>query len=122
MQSESPLDTLISAADRALRSVFAPARASRPMPEPKPMPAQPEVQPSSTAVPSATTAAPPSLTESEKRDSAALMRVNHAGEIAAQALYHGQALAARSAATRALLLKAAHEETDHLAWCETRLK
>jgi 3-demethoxyubiquinol 3-hydroxylase len=86
------------------------------------MPAQPEVQPSSTAVPSATTAAPPSLTESEKRDSAALMRVNHAGEIAAQALYHGQALAARSAATRALLLKAAHEETDHLAWCETRLK
>ena len=58
----------------------------------------------------------------EKRESAALMRVNHAGEIAAQALYHGQALVARSAATRELLLKAAHEETDHLAWCETRLK
>lgn len=50
------------------------------------------------------------------------MRVNHAGEIAAQALYHGQALVARSAATRELLLKAAHEETDHLAWCETRLR
>ena len=50
------------------------------------------------------------------------MRVNHAGEIAAQALYHGQALVARSDTTRALLLKAAHEETDHLAWCETRLK
>lgn len=108
MQSESPLDTLISAADRALRAVFAPARASRPMPEPKPVPAPPEAQ----ATP----------TEAEKRDSAALMRVNHAGEIAAQALYHGQALVARSAATRALLLKAAHEETDHLAWCETRLK
>jgi 3-demethoxyubiquinol 3-hydroxylase len=108
MQSESPLDTLISAADRALRAVFAPARASRPMPEPKPVPAPPEAQ----ATP----------TPAEKRDSAALMRVNHAGEIAAQALYHGQALVARSAATRALLLKAAHEETDHLAWCETRLK
>jgi ubiquinone biosynthesis monooxygenase Coq7 len=66
---------------------------------------------------------PPSpLTEIEKRESAALMRVNHAGEIAAQALYHGQALVARSAATRQLLLKAADEETDHLAWCETRLK
>jgi len=50
------------------------------------------------------------------------MRVNHSGEIAAQALYHGQALIARSAATRDMLLKAAHEETDHLAWCETRLK
>jgi ubiquinone biosynthesis monooxygenase Coq7 len=50
------------------------------------------------------------------------MRVNHAGEIAAQALYHGQALVARSAATRELLLKSAREETDHLAWCETRLK
>jgi len=50
------------------------------------------------------------------------MRVNHAGEIAAQALYHGQAMVARTAATRDLLLKAASEETDHLAWCETRLK
>jgi ubiquinone biosynthesis monooxygenase Coq7 len=50
------------------------------------------------------------------------MRVNHAGEIAAQALYHGQALVARSDATRDLLLNAAKEESDHLAWCETRLK
>jgi ubiquinone biosynthesis monooxygenase Coq7 len=49
------------------------------------------------------------------------MRVNHAGEIAAQALYHGQALVSRSAATREVLLKAAREESDHLAWCETRL-
>ena len=72
-----------------------------------------------TAAPSAS---PSSLTDIEKRESAALMRVNHAGEIAAQALYHGQALVARSAATRQLLLKAADEETDHLAWCETRLK
>jgi ubiquinone biosynthesis monooxygenase Coq7 len=50
------------------------------------------------------------------------MRVNHAGEIAAQALYHGQALAARSKSTRKMLLDAAREESDHLAWCEARLK
>jgi len=49
------------------------------------------------------------------------MRVNHAGEIAAQALYHGQALAARSGETRAWLLDAARAESDHLAWCEARL-
>ena len=49
------------------------------------------------------------------------MRVNHTGEVAAQALYHGQAFVARSGATRDLLLQAAREETDHLAWCETRL-
>jgi 3-demethoxyubiquinol 3-hydroxylase len=109
MQSDSPLDTLISAADRALRSVFAPAKASRPVPTPAP----------AVAAPATDTAA---LSEIEKRTSAALMRVNHAGEVAAQALYHGQALVARSAATRDLLLKAAREETDHLAWCETRLK
>ena len=50
------------------------------------------------------------------------MRVNHAGEVAAQALYHGQALAARTPATRELLLKAAYEEADHLGWCEQRLR
>ena len=159
MQSESPLDTLISAADRALRSVFAPARASRPIPRPQPdLAAAPHPTPvfdepaaaagvrDSTASDAAATApgstastganaaidsaaptgrtasSPGVLSESEKRHSAALMRVNHAGEIAAQALYHGQALVARSNTTRTLLLKAAHEETDHLAWCETRLK
>jgi len=63
-----------------------------------------------------------SLSDSQRRESAALMRVNHAGEIAAQALYHGQALVSRSDATRDILLQAAREETDHLAWCETRLK
>ena len=50
------------------------------------------------------------------------MRVNHSGELAAQALYHGQALIARSATTRAMLLEAARAESDHLAWCETRLR
>ena len=49
------------------------------------------------------------------------MRVNHAGELAAQALYHGQAAVARSAATREMLLAAARSESDHLAWCESRL-
>lgn len=49
------------------------------------------------------------------------MRVNHTGELAAQALYHGQALFARSAATRELLMDAARAESDHLAWCEARL-
>jgi ubiquinone biosynthesis monooxygenase Coq7 len=50
------------------------------------------------------------------------MRVNHAGEIAAQALYHGQALLARSPETREFLLQAARDEGDHLAWCEQRLE
>jgi ubiquinone biosynthesis monooxygenase Coq7 len=49
------------------------------------------------------------------------MRVNHAGEVAAQGLYHGQALVARNSGTRALLQHAAREEADHLAWCERRL-
>ena len=119
MQSESPLDTLIAAADRALRSVFAPARASRPVPTPPrqlsaPGNADPVAQPAPQVG--------SSLSRQDRQAAAALMRVNHSGEIAAQALYHGQALVARSRATRELLLKAAHEETDHLAWCETRLK
>jgi ubiquinone biosynthesis monooxygenase Coq7 len=49
------------------------------------------------------------------------MRINHAGEIAAQGLYHGQALAARDPGVRQMLLEAGREETDHLAWCEARL-
>lgn len=49
------------------------------------------------------------------------MRVNHAGELAAQALYHGQAMVARTDATRTMLLEAARAESDHLAWCESRL-
>jgi ubiquinone biosynthesis monooxygenase Coq7 len=93
-------DTLISTADKALRSVFAPARAARPLPAAGPV---------------------PGLSEAERRESGALMRVNHTGEVAAQALYHGQAFVARNESTRNMLLNAAREETDHLAWCETRL-
>ena len=60
--------------------------------------------------------------EAERRLAAGLMRVNHAGEIAAQGLYHGQALVARDPAIRHLLEQAGREETDHLAWCEERLR
>ena len=95
-----PTDRLLTALDRALRAVLAPARATRPIPGPP----------------------PPELSEPDRRRAAALMRVNHAGEVAAQALYHGQALATRNPRVRALLVAAGREETDHLAWCETRLQ
>ena len=103
MESGRPLDSVIAAVDRALRAVFAPASAARAMPGP--------------AAPT-----PTPLPEPARLESAALMRVNHAGELAAQALYHGQALVARSESTRAMLLSAARSESDHLAWCEARLK
>jgi 3-demethoxyubiquinol 3-hydroxylase len=93
-------DQLVIAADRALRALFAPARPARPTPG----------QPG------------PALPETGRKLSAELMRVNHAGEIAAQGLYHGQALVARDPAIRSLLDQAGKEETDHLAWCEQRLK
>ena len=105
MESGPLLDSAIAALDRGLRSVFAPARTSRPVPG------------GSAQGPDS-----PPLPVAERRASAALMRVNHAGELAAQALYHGQAFVARSAATRDMLMAAARSESDHLAWCETRLK
>jgi ubiquinone biosynthesis monooxygenase Coq7 len=121
MESRHPLDPLIAAADRALRAVFAPAHASRPVPG-GPPPAAPNAGSTAGANASAPTSVAVALSDAERRESAALMRVNHAGEVAAQALYHGQALVSRSAATRNMLLKASREEADHLAWCETRLK
>ena len=63
----------------------------------------------------------PNLSTREREHAAGLMRVNHAGEVCAQALYQGQALAARSDETREKLLSAAREEADHLAWCKARL-
>jgi ubiquinone biosynthesis monooxygenase Coq7 len=62
------------------------------------------------------------LEDAERRHAAGLMRINHTGEICAQALYCGQAAVAREAATRKQLLDAAQEETDHLAWCADRLE
>jgi 3-demethoxyubiquinol 3-hydroxylase len=64
----------------------------------------------------------PSLASSAGRHAAGLMRVNHTGEICAQALYQGQALTARDPQVRSALLEAAAEEADHLAWCEDRLE
>ncbi len=66
--------------------------------------------------------APPRLAEDARREAANLMRVNHAGEVAAQGLYHGQALTARNPETRRHMLDAAAEEQNHLEWCETRLQ
>ena len=94
-------DRLIAAVDQSLRAIAAPQTALRPSP--------------------AEAVAEADLSPAERERSAALMRVNHAGEIAAQALYHGQSLFARSAATRELLANAAREERDHLAWCATRI-
>lgn len=61
------------------------------------------------------------LTAAEKKQAAGLMRVNHAGEVCAQALYQGQALTARDASIKQTMQQAASEEIDHLAWCEQRL-
>jgi len=101
------LDTFITAADRALRALLAPPASGRPVP---PTPVKDARKGDS------------ALTPDEKRESAALMRVNHAGEVAAQALYHAQALFARDPEVREFMLQSGREETDHLAWCETRLK
>jgi ubiquinone biosynthesis monooxygenase Coq7 len=64
---------------------------------------------------------PAALSAAERRVSGALMRVNHVGEICAQALYVAQAATTRDSTLRAHLMEAAHEETDHLAWTQTRL-
>ena len=96
------MDTLLTAADRALRSVFAHHHASRANP--------------------ANGLADVTLSDAEKRKAAALMRVNHVGEVCAQALYTAQALATKDAALRRHLQAACEEETDHLAWTEERLK
>jgi 3-demethoxyubiquinol 3-hydroxylase len=95
-------DALIREFDRGLRTVAAANVAARP-------------NPAGSAPESVTGAA-------ARRHAAGLMRVNHAGEIAAQALYHGQALTARDPKVRAALLDAARDETDHLAWCEDRVR
>lgn len=62
------------------------------------------------------------LTASEKKHAAGLMRVNHVGEVCAQALYRGQAAASKDASAAALFYNAAADETDHLAWCQQRLR
>lgn len=94
------LDSLINGFDRSLRTLTGQQQAHRPTPA----------------------AAEEAALSAPQRDHAAgLMRVNHAGEVCAQALYEGQALVARSAAVRDQLQAAAAEEQDHLVWCEQRL-
>ncbi|MFN4005265.1 MAG: 2-polyprenyl-3-methyl-6-methoxy-1,4-benzoquinone monooxygenase [Hylemonella sp.] len=100
------LDALLTAADTALRTLFAPPRAARPTPQPA----------------QAAAAGAAALTEEEKRLCAALMRVNHVGEVCAQALYTAQALTTPNPALRAHFMRACHEETDHLAWTSQRLQ
>ena len=95
-------DTLITSADRALRTVFTYHHASRANP--------------------ASGIADASLSDAEKRESSALMRVNHVGEVCAQALYTAQALATKNEGLRRHLQAACEEETDHLAWTEERLR
>jgi ubiquinone biosynthesis monooxygenase Coq7 len=96
------LDDLIIEFDKGLRTLFAQPRSLRP---------HPDQDIEETA-----------LNAAEKKHAGALMRVNHTGEVCAQALYSGQALTARNSATTAALQQAAQEETEHLAWCEKRIK
>ncbi|MCB1666794.1 MAG: 2-polyprenyl-3-methyl-6-methoxy-1,4-benzoquinone monooxygenase [Porticoccaceae bacterium] len=99
----SPLDQFLAQVDRALRTVATKA----PAPERK-SPAE-HID-------------TPALSAEEKRHAAGLMRVNHSGEVCAQALYQGQALTAKLTHVRQEMEQAADEEIDHLAWCEERVK
>ena len=99
---QTPIDRLLGDAQRALETVLGAPPAQRANP--------------------AASEAEIVLEEDERRHAAGLMRINHVGEVCAQALYCGQAAVARDEATRAHLLEAAQEETDHLAWCNQRLQ
>jgi len=107
MESAMTLDELITEFDRGLRSIAGVSRMSRPVPQPAPAAAGP---------------APTDMTLPERAHSAALMRVNHVGEICAQALYQAQKLAARSPQLKDTFEHAAREEEDHLAWTAARLR
>lgn len=94
-------DKLITTFDKGLRTVFAASTAARPRPDAH--------------------LDEPTLDDASKTHAAALMRINHVGEICAQALYSGQALTSRNPQIVKALEHAADEETDHLAWCEARI-
>lgn len=95
------IDTVILSLDRALRTLAGVASASRPLPG-RDLPAA-------------------DLDEAERRHAAGLMRVNHTGEVCAQALYAAQAVVARDPGVRERFAAAAREEEDHLAWTQSRL-
>jgi ubiquinone biosynthesis monooxygenase Coq7 len=96
------IDRLIVSFDRGLRTLFGPAISAREVPGAE----LPESQ----------------MNDAQRQHAAALMRVNHTGEVCAQALYQGQALTARSTSARAALERAAQEETEHLAWTGRRIE
>jgi len=102
-RNQSAVDRILISLDEALRTVFAPA------------PAPQRQNPAAGA-----TEAP--LDTNARREVGALMRINHTGEICAQALYQGQALTARLPVVRQKMEQAANEEIDHLAWTETRIR
>ena len=95
------IDKLIIGFDSALRTLLTPAITLRSVP--------------GSDLPEA------DLSENEKKESTALMRINHVGEVCAQALYQGQALTARNEEVQEVLMHAAREETEHLAWTERRI-
>ena len=95
------LDDLIIGFDKGLRTLFAPARSTRPVPGENLQDAE--------------------MSSAQRALAAALMRVNHTGEVCAQALYQGQAMTARDSGARAALEEAAQEEIEHLAWTEQRI-
>ncbi|CAH2805477.1 MAG: 2-polyprenyl-3-methyl-6-methoxy-1,4-benzoquinol hydroxylase, coq7 type [uncultured Paraburkholderia sp.] len=99
------LDELISEFDRGLRSMTGVSRMSRPLPVPQESAAEAE-----------------EMSPAERAHSAGLMRVNHVGEVCAQALYQAQKLATRSPSLRDVFNRAAVEEEDHLAWTSRRLE
>jgi ubiquinone biosynthesis monooxygenase Coq7 len=104
----SPVDRLLSLIDQGLKLAIGADDAGPAGARPSPA--------------AAATAAGPAAGTAAARHSAGLMRVNHAGEVAAQALYQGQALVARDPEVREFLLAAAREEGDHLSWCRERLR
>ena len=101
-------DAVVGALDQALRTLSRSTVCARPMP-------QPPIHQAAASDPQG------GLTREERALSGALMRVNHVGEVCAQALYSAQALSARSGAMRQQMQAAARDEGDHLAWCERRL-
>lgn len=98
------LDRLIVEFDKGLKTLTANAHSVRPHPDQN------------------INQATEDLTSEEKRHAASLMRINHCGEVCAQALYNGQALTAKNPETVKALEKASKEETEHLAWCEKRIQ
>ena len=99
----SPIDRLIIEFDTALRSIVGGANAGRP-------------------TPGSEVGTNHSLSAQERKHAAGLMRVNHVGEVCAQALYQSQKLVARDPQIQEMLKHSGQEEMDHLAWCETRLQ